>query len=110
MATKNDFEEKYGLKVKDRSNSVTKGIAVVWIGVLCLLLLMAGVVFSISKGWWGELPPLSDLQNPIDKYASRVYSDDGEMLGTWSYASENRVLVSYDSLPDNLVKAMMAVI
>ena len=108
MATKNDFEEKYGLKVKDRSNSVTKGIAVVWIGVLCLLLLMAGVVFSISKGWWGELPPLSDLQNPIDKYASRVYSDDGEMLGTWSYASENRVLVSYDSLPDNLVKALVS--
>lgn len=108
MATNKDFEKKYGLKVKDRSDSVAKGVAVVWTFVLVLLLLLAGVVYSISKGMWGELPPLSDLQNPIDKYASRVYSNDGKMIGTWSYAKENRVLVNYDSLPENLVKALVA--
>lgn len=69
---------------------------------------MGLAVYSISRGWWGELPPISDLQNPINKYASRVYTSDGQVIGTWSYASENRVMMSYDSLPENLIKALVA--
>lgn len=65
-------------------------------------------VFAISQGWLGKLPDISELQNPINKSASRVYSDDGKLLGTWSYASQNRLMVTYDSLPQNLVNALIA--
>lgn len=83
-------------------------LTALWLLVVLLFLLVGLAVLSISKGWFGELPPVSDLENPINKYASRVYTSDNRLLGTWSYASENRVMVAYDSLPDNLVKALVA--
>ena len=86
-----------------------RGILVaLWLFVFLLLGLGAVAVYGISQGWLGPLPPVSELENPINKYASRIYTADGQMLGTWSYASENRVMVSYDSLPPNLVNALVA--
>lgn len=83
-------------------------LTILWSLTLCFILGAVFFVYAISKGWLGDLPPVSDLQNPINKYASRVYSSDGELIGTWCYASENRVIVPYDSLPDNLVNALVA--
>ena len=94
-------------KVNDTS-SVNKAIKGWWIVTGIIIFMMFFVVFAISQGWLGKLPPVSDLQNPINKYASRVYSADDKLIGTWSYASENRVMVPYDSLPENLVKALVA--
>lgn len=79
-----------------------------WGMTLAILFLMFFGVFAISQGWLGTIPEISQLQNPINKSASRVYSDDGKLLGTWSYASENRLMVPYDSLSENLVKALVA--
>ena len=93
---------------KQKKPSIAKGLRIVWGTVIKLLALGFFGVFAISKGWLGQLPPISDLQNPISKYASRVYSADGKLMGTWSYASENRVIVPYDSLPQHLVKALVA--
>ena len=93
---------------KQKKPSIAKGLRIVWGTVIILLALGFFGVFAISKGWLGQLPPISDLQNPISKYASRVYSADGKLMGTWSYASENRVIVPYDSLPQHLVKALVA--
>ncbi len=90
------------------SSGVGCGVAAIWIVVVGLLLSGMVAVFAVAEGRLGELPPISDLQNPINKYASRIYTADGKLMGTWSYASENRVMVSYDSLPQNLVKALVA--
>lgn len=79
-----------------------------WCFVLFIFFCIALFIFSIAKGWFGELPPVSELENPINKYASRVFTSDKQLLGTWSYASENRVMVTYDSLPQNLVNALVA--
>ena len=95
-------------KEQKKNQSVAAGVMMVWICVLVILLAGMGVVYSISKGWLGNIPDIEELQNPINKYASRVYSDDGVLLGTWSYASQNRVMVPYDSIPENLVKALVA--
>ena len=73
--------------------------------VLCSIIL---AIYSISQGWWGYIPPISELQNPINKSATRIYTDDGKLMGTWSYASENRLMLPYDSLPENLVNALVA--
>ncbi|EJX08860.1 transglycosylase, partial [gut metagenome] len=63
--------------------------------------------YSIKKGWIGYMPPLDELQRPINKYASQVLSADGKMLGTWS-RSENRVFVEYDSISSHIYKALIA--
>ena len=94
-------------KVKS-AKGYKKVILVLWVFVVLIIAAVAFSIFFISQGWLGKLPPISDLHNPINKYASRIYSSDGKVIGTWSYASENRVMVPYDSLPDNLVKALVA--
>ena len=54
------------------------------------------------------MPPIEDLQNPINRYATQVYSADGKILGTWNYNRENRVLIDYTQLPATLVQALVA--
>ena len=87
---------------------VNKVIKWGWVTTGVFILMMFFGVFAISQGWFGKLPPVSDLQNPINKYASRIYSADNKQIGTWSYARENRVMVTYDSLPENLIHALVA--
>ena len=76
--------------------------------------LVAGVVttavafYGIREGWIGYMPPIEDLQNPISKYATQVYSVDGKIMGTWNYNNENRVLIDYTQLPPALVQALVA--
>lgn len=62
----------------------------------------------IAVGAIGYMPPIEDLENPIDKYASQVYSADNELLGTYSQSKENRIYSSYDQLSPYLVQALIA--
>lgn len=87
---------------------VRKTVKKLWYVTLGIIAFIFIGFFAISQGWMGNMPDIDQLQNPIDKSASRVYSDDGKLLGTWSYASENRILITYDSLPANLVNALVA--
>lgn len=62
----------------------------------------------ISNGSIGYMPPIEQLENPIDKYASQVISSDGKMLGSYSQSKENRIFVNYQDLSPDLVKALIA--
>lgn len=66
------------------------------------------VVYLICNGKVGNMPPLEDLQNPKNKYASEIYSSDGVVLGRFFESKENRVYVPYSELSQNLVKALIA--
>jgi penicillin-binding protein 1A len=83
-------------------------LGVLWVMTFLVLGSIILAIYSISQGWWGYIPPISELQNPINKSATRIYTDDGKLMGTWSYASENRLMLPYDSLPANLVNALVA--
>lgn len=63
---------------------------------------------AIWKGWIGYMPPVEDLQNPIDKYATQIYSSDGKVIGTWNHNKNNRIRVPYDSISTHVVKALIA--
>ncbi len=63
---------------------------------------------AISEGWIGYMPPVEEMQNPINRFATQVYSADGKLLGTWNYNRENRVMVDYTQLPPSLIKALVA--
>ena len=62
----------------------------------------------INIGWIGYLPPIDELQNPINKYATEIYSSDLQMIGRFSKSDDNRVKVDYNQLSDNLVNALIA--
>lgn len=77
--------------------------------VLMLVVLFAAVAFTaIAKGWIGYMPPVEDLQNPIDRFATQVYSADGKIMGTWNYNKENRICVDFSQLSPSLVQALIA--
>ena len=83
-------------------------IITLWV-LLAIALLSSVIIFwLINTGKIGYMPPIQDLENPINKYATQVYSDDGKLLGTWNMNRENRVMVDYSQLPDHLVKALVA--
>ena len=69
---------------------------------------IVAVFALIENGSIGYIPDLQELENPVDKYASQVLSDDGVLLGTWSYSRANRIFVSYDDLSPRLVEALVA--
>ena len=54
------------------------------------------------------MPPIEELQNPINRYATQIYSSDGKIMGTWNYNKENRILVDYSQLSPSLVQALVA--
>ena len=83
-------------------------VGLLW-SLLILFVLGAGTAFyAINEGWIGYMPPIEDLQNPISRFATQVYSSDGKLIGTWNYNRENRVMVDYTKLSPHLVHALVA--
>ena len=76
---------------------------------LATVVIGASIAFyAISEGWIGYMPPIEELQNPINRFATQVYSADGKIMGTWNYNRENRILVDYTQLAPSLVQALVA--
>lgn len=84
-----------------------KFIAALWLLLFSICLFFAFGVFAIEQGWVGNMPELKELQNPISKFASQVYTADGKLLGTWS-RNENRVFVPKDSISSHVFHALVA--
>lgn len=83
-------------------------VRILW-GVLCSVVVVMVLCFTaIWFGWIGYMPDIEDLQNPISRYASQVYSVDGKILGTYNMNRENRVHVDYENLSPRLVQALVA--
>lgn len=93
---------------KESGNFIAKLTGWLWIVFGIFVVLVVMVFFFISKGWIGKMPSVEELENPIDKFATQVISSDGELLGTYSYTSNNRVWVGYDELSPELVKALVS--
>ena len=54
------------------------------------------------------MPPVEDLENPNYKFATEIFSEDGKVLGTYSYSKENRVFVGYNDLSPHIINALIA--
>ena len=83
-------------------------VHILW-ALLFLGILTSAVAFTaIWNGWIGYMPDIEDLQNPINRFATQVYSSDGKVLCTWNYNKENRILIPYNKISPYLVKALVA--
>ena len=87
---------------------IRKVVKILWIFIALISLVCVFIFFSIAKGWIGYMPPVEDLENPNYKFATEVFSDDGKVLGTYSYSKENRVFVGYNDLSPNIINALIA--
>jgi len=78
-----------------------------WIIFLLGILAVFLIFWMIAKGWLGYLPPLDELQNPKNKYATEVYSSDMQVLGSY-YRTENRVQVQYSEISPYMIDALVS--
>ena len=80
----------------------------VWIIYIMLVFAFVGVFYCIFTGYIGYMPDIEELENPVNKYASQVISNDGKLLGTWSYSRANRIFVSYEDISPSVIQALIA--
>lgn len=77
-------------------------LLVVVVGTLTLLFL------GVTGGYIGDMPNLRELQNPVNRYASKLFDCNGDTICDWSLASSNRTYTPYDSLSPYLIQALVA--
>ncbi len=94
---------------KEINQNLAKRI-IMWFWILFVVSILSTVLlfFLITKGYVGYMPPVEDLENPIDKYASQVISVDLKTLGTYAKDKENRIYSNYSELSPYIVNALIA--
>ena len=95
---------KYLLKLLMRKRFIHTLWGIFAAGILCAV----AAFFAIWYGKIGYMPDIEDLQNPINRFATQVYSADGKVLGTWNLNKENRIVIPYKKMSPYLIKALVA--
>ena len=85
-----------------------KFFTILWTVLLAGILTVVAAFWAIATGRIGYMPDLSQLQNPVNKFASQVFSADGRLLGTWSFQRANRIFVNYEDIAPSTVQALVA--
>ena len=104
-----DKKQKTGVGKQVSGNESFKKKFIIWFwslfgaGAIAIVLLF----WMITIGWLGYLPPLDELQNPKNKFATEVISADMQLLGRY-YRNENRVSVDYTDISPNMINALIA--
>ncbi len=93
-------------KKKKTQNDVRRHIRTFWKLFAGCVLLVFLIFLLASWGIFGKLPDETSLENPEKNLATEIISSDGKTIG--KFYKENRTPVQYDSLPDHLVKALIA--
>ena len=85
-----------------------KIIRIIWGSLVCVILLLVIVFTLIYNGVIGYMPPIEELKNPTDKYASVIYSSDGEELGRFYKSESNRAYIDFNDISKNVLNALIA--
>ena len=78
-----------------------------WVFALAVVL-VALFFILVYNGIIGYMPPVEELRNPQDKFASVIYTSDGVEMGRYFRNSGNRVYADLDEISPNVVNALIA--
>lgn len=92
-------------KKNSRARSIIIGM---WVTFLVLVGCVFFFFFLIYNGAIGYMPPVEELKNPQDRFASVVYSADGEELGRYFADTGNRVYAEFDDISQYVIDALVA--
>lgn len=85
-----------------------KIVRFLWLAFAVCVLLTGVFFIMVYNGVIGYMPPIEELKNPQDKYASVLYTSDGEELGRYFRNTGNRVYADYDEISPAVVDALIA--
>lgn len=83
-------------------------VKVLWAAFAAVVLLIIVIFTLIANGIIGYLPDIEELKNPKNRFATELYTADGEMFGRFFYGNDNRVAVEYDEISPYVVQALVA--
>ena len=86
------------------------GVIIKWLWILFALFVVIGGIFFVLvyNGVIGYMPPVEELKNPQDKFASVIYTADGEEMGRYFRNTGNRVYADFDEISPEVVDALIA--
>ena len=73
-----------------------KAVKWFWIILVSPVALIVLLLLLIRLGVFGKLPTFEELENPKSNLATEIYSEDGQMIG--SFFVQNRSYVDYSEL------------
>lgn len=88
-----------------RSRVVVKWL---WIAFAALSIFVSLFFVLVYNGKIGYMPPIENLKNPQDKFASVIYASDGAELGRYFRNTGNRVYADFDEISPAVVDALIA--
>ncbi len=93
---------------KNRDARNRKIIKWIWRSLGLFFIAVLAVFFLIYNGIIGYMPPVAELRNPTDNFASTMYTADGVEMGKIFQSKGNRFYVEFDQISPYLKDALIA--
>lgn len=107
MSTLNQKNKKTGKSPRQKPWA-RKAIRWMWIGFVALVVFIGIFFILVYNGVIGYMPPVEELKNPQDKFASVIYTSDGQEMGRYFRNTGNRVYADFDEISPAVVDALIA--
>lgn len=92
-------------KRRKRSKRIVKTLWALFGSMFAAIFIFFVLVYN---GFIGYMPDIEALKNPTDKFASVIYSADGEEIGRYFKGTGNRVYADFSEISPNVVNALIA--
>ncbi|MFC6266949.1 penicillin-binding protein 1A [Frigoriflavimonas asaccharolytica] len=103
----NNGNNNFPLPPKNKKNTGwKKWVRLVWLGFFAVVIGISALFFAVSQGLMGEMPEISEIENPDIYVSSEIWSSDGVLLGR--FEKEKTIPVVYSDLPPYLIYALQA--
>lgn len=83
-------------------------ITALWCAFATCMVIVVLFFILIYNGVIGYMPPVEELKNPRDRFASIIYSSDGKEIGRYFKNTGNRIYAEYDEISNHVVDALIA--
>ncbi|MCM1483580.1 MAG: penicillin-binding protein [Muribaculaceae bacterium] len=93
---------------KPSNNRSRNIITLLWCGFVTVTVLIVLFFVLVYNGVIGYMPPVEELKNPRDRFASILYSADGQEIGRFFRNTGNRIYAEYDEISPYVVDALIA--
>jgi penicillin-binding protein 1A len=97
------FKDKnFRKKTAKQERKKSLGVSLFIYGSVIAILFFVGYIIYLSQ----TLPPLTELENPKIEEATKIFSDNGELID--KFYLKNRTKVSIENVPPDLINALIA--
>lgn len=93
---------------KKRSSIKRKIVIFMWTTFVVTTIAIITFLALLYNGIIGYMPSIENITNPNDKYASIIYSADGEEMGRYYHGSGNREYSNLSDISQNMINALIA--